>query len=112
MSKYMISFDDGAMDFPEEEIGAVGDAAHAVIKAAQEAGVWIFGGGIKGQPAIIATTDGDVIEGPYPENKAIIGGFVILDVDSLDEASTWATKIASACRCNQEIREIMLDPRA
>jgi hypothetical protein len=46
MARYLISFDDGAMDFiPEEEMPAVADAAHAVIREAQDAGVWVFAGG-------------------------------------------------------------------
>ena len=41
MPRYLISFDDGAMDhIPDEEGSAVGDAAHAVIREAQNAGVW------------------------------------------------------------------------
>ena len=39
MARYLISFDDGAMDFiPEEEMPDVADAAHAVIRDAQDAG--------------------------------------------------------------------------
>ena len=39
MTRYLISFDDGAMDFiPEEEGPAVRDASLAVIRDAQEAG--------------------------------------------------------------------------
>ena len=39
MPRYLISFDDGAMDhIPDEHGPAVGDAAHAVIRAAQDAG--------------------------------------------------------------------------
>ena len=45
MPRYLISFDDGAMDFIHEEDGpAVADAAHAVIRDAQDAGVWVFAG--------------------------------------------------------------------
>jgi hypothetical protein len=39
MTRYLISFDDGAMVIPEQELPAVGEAAHAVVRAAQEAGV-------------------------------------------------------------------------
>jgi hypothetical protein len=110
MSRYLISFDDGAMTVPEEDLGAVGDAAHAVVKAAQEAGVWIFGGGVDRQRASIVATDGAVSDGPYPETKAVLGGFVILDVPSREQALEWAAKFANACRCPQEVREIMFDP--
>ena len=47
MPRYLISFDDGAMTFPEKDLPDVDRAAHAVVRAAQDAGVWIFGGGIK-----------------------------------------------------------------
>jgi hypothetical protein len=40
MTRYLISFDDGAMTFPEEETPAVGKAAHQVVRAAQEAGAF------------------------------------------------------------------------
>ena len=45
MARYLISFDDGAMDvIPEEEMPAVAEAARAVIRDAQDAGVWVFAG--------------------------------------------------------------------
>ena len=110
MTRYLISFDDGAMDFPEEDLPAVGEAAHAVVREAQDAGVWVFGGGVLSQQASIVATDGVVTDGPYPETKAVIGGFSIIDVSSREEALEWAAKIAVACRCAQEVREIMFDP--
>lgn len=110
MARYLISFDDGAMQVAEEELAAVGDAAHAVVRAAQEAGVWIFGGGMQRQRANIVAPDGTVSDGPFPETKAVIGGVVIIDVPSHAAALEWARKFAVACRCAQEVREIMFDP--
>jgi hypothetical protein len=110
MPRYLISFDDGAMSFPEADGPAVAEAAHAVVREAQAAGVWIFGGGVESQRARIVATDGKVTDGPYPETKAVIGGFVIIDVPSREEALEWAAKFAVACRCAQEVREIMFDP--
>jgi hypothetical protein len=110
MTKYLISFDDGAMTFPEEDLPAVAEAAHQVVEEAKQAGVWVFGGGVLTQGASIVATDGTVTEGPHPETKAVIGGFSIVDVASHDEALQWAAKIAAACRCAQEVRELMHDP--
>lgn len=110
MTRYLISFDDGAMTFPEEELPEVDAAAHAVVSDAQDAGVWIFGGGLQSQKASVVATDGTVGDGPYPETKPVIGGFSILDVPSRSEALEWAAKFAVACRCAQEVREIMYDP--
>jgi hypothetical protein len=110
MTRFLISFDDGTMNFPDEDFGEVGRAAHAVVREAQDANVWIFGGGLNSQRASVAATDGTVSDGPYPETKAVLGGFAIVDVPSRDEALKWATKFAVACRCAQEVREIMDDP--
>jgi hypothetical protein len=109
MTRYLISFDDGAMTFPEEELPAVADAAHAVTRAAQDAGVWVLAGGLHpiGEVSVVAT-DGAVTDGP--ESKAYIGGLTIIDVPSREEALEWAAKFAVACRCAQEVREFLPDP--
>ena len=112
MTRYLISFDDGSMTFPDEDLPEVSDAAHRVVREAKAAGVWIFGGGLMSQRASIVDTDGTIADGPYPETKAVIGGFSILDVPSRDEALAWAAKTATACRCAQEVREIMYDPES
>jgi hypothetical protein len=49
-------------------------------------------------------------DGPYPETKEVIGGFAVVDVPSREEALDWAAKIAVACRCAQEVRELLPDP--
>jgi hypothetical protein len=48
-----------------------------------------------------------VAEGPSPETKAVIGGFSVIQVPAREEAHQWAAKIAVACRCAQEVRELM-----
>ncbi|MFI6086172.1 YciI family protein [Streptomyces sp. NPDC051217] len=109
MTRYLISFDDGAMNFPEEELPEVAKASHEVVREAQDAGVWVFGGGLERQRASVVATDGTVTDGPFPETKAVLGGFSIIDVPSREDALEWAAKIAAACRCGQEVREIMPD---
>ena len=110
MTKYLISFDDGAMTFPEEDLPDVAKAAQAVVQEAKDAGVWVFGAGLHSQRASIVATDGTITDGPYPETKEVIGGFCVVDVPSREEALEWAAKTAVACRCAQEVREIMPDP--
>jgi hypothetical protein len=110
MTQYLISFDDGAMTFPEEELPDVAEAAQAVVREARDAGVWVFGAGVESQRASVVATDGTVSDGPYPETKAVLGGFAVVDVASREEALAWAAKIASACRCAQEVRELLSDP--
>jgi hypothetical protein len=111
MTRYLISFDEGAMTFPEEELPDVADAAHAVVAEAMDAGVWVFGGGlVSREEASVVATDGTVTDDPHGESKRYIGGLSVVDVPSRAEAQEWAAKIAVACRCAQEVREFMPDP--
>ncbi len=113
MARYLISFDDGAMaHIPDEDWPSVGEASHAVVREAKAARVWIHGGGVEQQQAIIVGTDGVAVDGPSPETKAVIGGFSILEVPTREDALQWAAKIAVACRCPQEVRKLMDDPDA
>jgi hypothetical protein len=88
----------------------VGKASHAVAQEAIDAGVWVFGAGREDQGATIVATDGTITDGPYPESKEVIGGFSIIDVPTREEALAWAAKIAVACRCAQEVRQLLPDP--
>jgi hypothetical protein len=113
MPRYLISFDDGAMShIPPADLPAVGEAAHAVVRSAKAAGVWIFGGGVLRQQASIVAVDGRVAEGPVPETKAVVGGFSIIEVPTREEAHAWAARLAKACRCPQEVREVAYDPES
>jgi hypothetical protein len=108
MTQYLISFGARAMDYiRDEDMPAVARAAHAVVQEAINAGVFVSGGGLENQPASIVAADGTVTGGPYPQ---AIGGFTLVDVPSREEALRWAAKIAVACRCAQEVREIGPDP--
>ena len=110
MTQYLISFNDGAMDhIPAEDWPDVGKAAQAVCREAADAGVWVFGGGLERQQASVVATDGMVTDGPFPETKEVVGGFCVVDVATREEALMWAAKTAAACRCAQEVREIMPD---
>jgi hypothetical protein len=112
MPRYLISFDVGAMNhIPDEDGPDVSAAAHAAVREAMDAGVWVFGGGLLSPEELrVVAPDGTVTEGPYPESRAYVGGLSIVDVPSRDEALEWAAKIADACRCAQDVREFMPDP--
>ena len=113
MMRFLISFDDGAMDsIPEEEMPEVSAASRKVVADAKEAGVWIFGAGLFRQRATVVATDGTVTEGPDSQAKAALGGFSIIEVSSREEAHRWGAAIAAACRCSQEVRELFYDPES
>lgn len=113
MTKYLISFPARAMNVPAEELAAVGEAAHAVLREAKAAGVYVFGGGLNAEvaPCRVAP-DGTVTDETHPETKALDGGFCVLQLPSREAAIQWAAKIATACRCPQELREFGDDPES
>ncbi|MBI4901736.1 MAG: hypothetical protein HY829_14850 [Actinobacteria bacterium] len=112
MARYLVSFPDGAMaHIPDEDWEDVGKAAHAVMRDAKAAGVWIHGGGLVSDVEVsVVSPEGTVSDGP--RTGPPVGGFALLDVPSRDDALGWAAKIASGCRCAQEVRELLPDPEA
>ena len=112
MTRYLISFPSDAMGhIHADEFAAVGEAAHAVVKEAMDAGVFVFGGGLaENVDPVMVAGDGTITAGTYPQTEGLNGGFTILDVPSREAAVKWAAKLAVACRCAQEIREFMPDP--
>jgi hypothetical protein len=111
MPRYLISFGAHAMDhIPDEDMPDVANASIAVVHEAQDAGVWVFGAGQNDRMASIVAVDGMVTDGPFTETKEVIGGFSVVEVPSRAEALEWAAKIAVACRCPQEVRELLPDP--
>src|SRR2546423_15481477 len=110
MTKYLISFPGSAIDISDEDMAAVGEAAHAVIREAKDAGVYVFGGGINENVApLMVAADGSVTNETYPQTKEFDGGFCVLELPSHEAAIKWASKIAQACRCSPERRAFQYD---
>lgn len=113
MSKYLISFPSPDMKFPEEDLEAVAQAAHEVLREAKAAGVWVFGGGIDESIAPVMVDAQRVIHpGTYPQTAQIEGGYAVLELLSYEQAVFWAAKFAAACRCAQELRVFQDDPES
>ena len=114
MTHYLISFPSSAMDhIAAEELPLVAESAHAAIREAKAAGVYVFGGGIDEEvPPVVVAADGTVKPGTYSETSRFNGGFCVLKVPSREEAENWAAKIAAGCRCAQELRQFMYDPES
>lgn len=110
MTKFLISFPANAMDVPDEEMAAVGEASRAVIREAKAAGIYVFGGGINAEVApLMVAADGSCANQTYRETKELDGGFCVLELPSRAVAVHWAAKLAAACRCAQELREFHYD---
>jgi hypothetical protein len=113
MAHYLISFPAAAMIVPDDALKVVGQAARAAIEEAKAAGVYVFAGGIDDNvPPVLVAADGAVAPGGYPWAPALDGGFAVLNLPSRDEAVAWAARLASACRCDQELRVFGNDPQS
>ena len=113
MTKYLISFPSAAMVVPDAEWEAVGRDAHAVIDEAKAAGVYVFAAGIdEDVPPALVSAAGEVAEGGYPWAPRLDGGLTVLELPSREEAVAWAARIAKACRCDQELRVLQVDPQS
>jgi hypothetical protein len=108
MPQYVLVLDAHAMDhIPAEDMPDVDTAAHAVSQEAFDAGVWVCGSGLAEQRASIVGVDGTVTDGP----PVRFGGLTVIDVPSREEAHRWAARWAAACRCDQEVWELGIDPK-
>ena len=65
------------------------------------------------QPVATATTvrvrggDAVVSDGPFADTKEVLGGFYLIDADSLDEAIEWAGRIPDAKYGTIEVRPVV-----
>ena len=113
MTKFLISFPANAMNVAAEDMAAVGAASRAVIREAKAAGIYVFGGGINSDVAsTMVAADGSCTSETYPQTTQFDGGFCVLELPSRAEAVRWAARLATACRCSQELREFYFDPES
>jgi hypothetical protein len=110
MPEYMLSVHHAEGDpMPSgEEIQRAFEEVDAFNSRLQEAGVWVFAGGL--MPIETATTVDNsggeeiVVDGPFAETKEWLGGFWIITAPDLDAALRWAQEGSRACAGKVEVR--------
>ena len=110
MTQYLLSVHmvEGEEPPAEEAMQAAYRAVDAFNAKVQEAGAWVFAGGL--HPAETATvvnaTSGEVLvtDGPFAEAKEQIGGFWVIEAPDLDAALKWAAEASAACAGPVEVR--------
>jgi len=118
MKQYLLAVHmvEGEPEPAPEDLAQMYKDVDVVNKEMQEAGAWVFGGGL--HPADTATvvrvTDGDVLttDGPFAETKEQLGGFWVINAQDLDAALAWATKAAAACQGPVEVRPFQDEPES
>jgi len=110
MTQYLMSvyYVEGEPAPPAEQIERMYADVDALNKEMQEAGAWVFGGGLHtpDTATVVDGSNGEVVvtDGPFPEAKEQIGGFWIIEAADLDAALAWATKATVACAGPVEVR--------
>lgn len=113
MSVYYIEGQEGPSDEIMQQMYADVDALN---KKMQDAGAWVFGGGLHTPDiaTVVRHQDGEVLttDGPFPEAKEQIGGFWIIEAEDLDGVLDWASQASAACRGPVEVRPFQDEPEA
>ena len=112
MPQYMLSVchddDYSDVDFNSPDMQRIGPKVGALNTEMQEAGVWVFGIGLRpaSSATVVRTAGGKVTmtDGPFAETKEQIGGFWLIQAADLDAALEWATKATEACERPIEVR--------
>ncbi len=109
MPEYLIYFNQQWVgDHTEEWFRGRGPLAAAVVKEIQEAGDYVYAGGLEEDGPVFSAdaTSGTLTfaDGPFVETKEWLGGLTIVDVADEEAARVWAGKIAEACGWPQEVR--------
>jgi hypothetical protein len=98
----------------DEQRGQMMKDYRAFTDELQSAGAMVAGDAL--QPTSDATTvrvrgdDQLVTDGPFAETKEQLGGYYLIEADSLDEATEWAAKIPGARHGSIEVRPVMQIP--
>jgi hypothetical protein len=85
---------------PEPGAPKMSPEYEAYNEAMKKAGVWVEGNRLKAtrHGARVRVREGKsvVLDGPYADAKEQLGGYYMIDVPTLDEAVSWATRCPAA----------------
>jgi hypothetical protein len=96
----------------DEERGQIFQAYGAFTEELRQSGSMVAGDAL--QPTQTATTvrvqEGETLttDGPFAETKEQLGGYYLIEADSLDEAIEWAGKVPGARHGSVEVRPVMV----
>jgi hypothetical protein len=110
MKQYLLSVhmvDDTPPPAPEE-MQAIYQRMNELNAELQEAGAWVFAGGLHppSTATVVRVHDGETLltDGPFAEGKEHVGGFWVIKAPDLDAALSWAAKSTVACGQPVEVR--------
>ena len=97
---------------PAEQQKAIMEAYGTFTEELQASGKLVAGDALQAVTTAtsIRVRDGETLttDGPFAETKEVLGGYYLIDVDTLDDAIEWAAKLPSARYGHIEVRPIVM----
>ena len=116
--QYLMTFNEPQSEFDKREsatdAGPYWGAWTAYMGAIAEAGIMVSAAGL--HPPHTASTvrmngdTRDIHDGPFADTKEQLGGFCVIEVETLDAALDWAAKAPCAQAGSVEVRPILPPP--
>ncbi len=95
----------------EAEQGQLYGAYGTFTEELQASGKYVGGDALQGLETAtsVRVRDGQTLttDGPFAETKEVLGGYYLIDVDTLDEALTWAAKLPGSWYGTVEVRPVV-----
>ena len=97
----------------EEEQGKIFGEYGSYTEELQNSGKLVAGDAL--QPISTATSvrvrDGETLttDGPFAETKEVLGGYYLIDVETIDEALEWGAKVPGSKYGTIEVRPVVTD---
>jgi len=113
--QYMLlihSSEDGWNALTEAEQGEMYAAYGTFTQALRDKGAFVAGDQLAGasDATTVRVRDGETLitDGPFAETKEQLGGYYLIEAESLDEAIEWAARIPGARYGTIEVRPLVM----
>jgi hypothetical protein len=114
--QYMLLIYESPGSWPEGEQDQMMRDYFAYTEELRESGAYVAGDALHptNTAQSVQVRDGETIvtDGPFAETREHLGGYYLIDVDSDEEAKSWAAKIPSARVGTIEIRKVVVFDQA
>ena len=97
----------------DDERGAIYNAYGTFTAELQASGKMVAGDALQATDTAtsVRVRDGETLttDGPFAETKEVLGGYYLIDVQTIDEALEWGAKVPGAQYGTIEVRPVVTD---